>query len=389
MLVQPMQQSLQTKDPSNLRDSNDYDSCNDSASSIAAQNSSQNSFNSSQDGQLDEDKLHKSPRNQTKSFCCNHERISLEDFVSDSDNENHLTANRKNKMNFKDDMEIFYSSVEAAPMMKVTETTKHISNKKLSFDDKTDMTIIQDHSDVYEEVPRTLKFEESSKQSLTFNGKLDPAYQYLSSNLRLLNPTNTVRELLTVLRDRRTCRADYRFYADRLIRLVVEEGLNKLPYISMKVKTPTGCVYSGLSYVKGNCGVSIIRSGEAMEKALRDCCRSIRIGKILISRVDDMNKPNGRTQVVYSKFPSRVDQRQILLMYPIIDDGETINCALKVLEDHGVQVENVHILSLFATETGLQNIFDSYPSQSVLCAEILKKRESIVTNFVRRYFGTD
>ena len=32
------------------------------------------------------------------------------------------------------------------------------------------------------------------------------------------------------------------------------------------------------------CGVSIIRSGEAMENALRDCCKGIKIGKILIHR---------------------------------------------------------------------------------------------------------
>jgi len=30
-------------------------------------------------------------------------------------------------------------------------------------------------------------------------------------------------------------------------------------------------------YEKGNCGVSIVRSGEAMEKALQDCCRSASI----------------------------------------------------------------------------------------------------------------
>ena len=30
-----------------------------------------------------------------------------------------------------------------------------------------------------------------------------------------------------------------------------------------------GCSYKGLKYQKGNCGVSIVRSGEAMEKALQ------------------------------------------------------------------------------------------------------------------------
>ena len=46
--------------------------------------------------------------------------------------------------------------------------------------------------------------------------------------------------------------------------------------------TPNGETYSGLAFQKGSCGVSIIRSGEGMEQGLRDCCRSIRIGKILI-----------------------------------------------------------------------------------------------------------
>ena len=57
--------------------------------------------------------------------------------------------------------------------------------------------------------------------------------------------------------------------ADRLIRMVIEEGLNKLPHVPTRVVTPTGCNYDGLMYGKGNCGVSIVRSGEAMEKALQ------------------------------------------------------------------------------------------------------------------------
>ena len=32
------------------------------------------------------------------------------------------------------------------------------------------------------------------------------------------------------------------------------------------VTTPTGAKYKGLKYQKGNCGVSIVRSGEAMEQ---------------------------------------------------------------------------------------------------------------------------
>lgn len=50
------------------------------------------------------------------------------------------------------------------------------------------------------------------------------------------------------------------------IRLVIEESLNQLPFSKCTVTTPTGAKYKGLKYQKGNCGVSIVRSGEAMEQ---------------------------------------------------------------------------------------------------------------------------
>lgn len=109
-------------------------------------------------------------------------------------------------------------------------------------------------------------------------------------NLKVIPINDLIRELQTVIRDRNTSRSDFVFNADRLIRLVVEESLNLLPYEEMQIITPTDQVYHGLRFVKGNCGVSIVRSGEAMEQGLRDVCRSIRIGKILIQSNEDTHE---------------------------------------------------------------------------------------------------
>ncbi|KAK8731930.1 hypothetical protein OTU49_007333 [Cherax quadricarinatus] len=132
---------------------------------------------------------------------------------------------------------------------------------------------------------------------------------------RLIPCSGQVKELQTIIRDRNTSRSDFKFYADRLIRLVVEEGLNQLPYSDCSITTPTGCQYQGLQFVKGNCGVSIVRSGEAMEQGLRSCCRSIRLGKILVE--SDLETHEAR--VVYAKFPEDISQRKVLLMYPIMN----------------------------------------------------------------------
>jgi hypothetical protein len=45
-----------------------------------------------------------------------------------------------------------------------------------------------------------------------------------------------------------------------------------------------GHPYVGVDFTRGICGVSIIRSGEAMETALRECCQGVKVGKILVHR---------------------------------------------------------------------------------------------------------
>ena len=40
----------------------------------------------------------------------------------------------------------------------------------------------------------------------------------------------------------------------------------------------------GVEFARGICGVSVNRSGESMETALRECCQGIKLGKILVHR---------------------------------------------------------------------------------------------------------
>ena len=65
---------------------------------------------------------------------------------------------------------------------------------------------------------------------------------------------------------------------------VVEHSLGHLPFQEKCVVTATGHPYTGVDFAKKLCGVSIIRSGESMENALRACCKGIKIGKILVHR---------------------------------------------------------------------------------------------------------
>ena len=60
-----------------------------------------------------------------------------------------------------------------------------------------------------------------------------------------------------------------------------------------------------------------MRAGEAMEQGLRDCCRSVRIGKILIQRDEDTSKP----KLFYDKLPDDIAERWVLLLDPMFATG--------------------------------------------------------------------
>ena len=100
----------------------------------------------------------------------------------------------------------------------------------------------------------------------------------------LLPPLGFTLHRHTIIRNKDTSKNDFVFYSDRLIRLVVEAGLGFLPFVDRTVTTPAGKPYAGVEFAKKLCGVSVIRSGESMENALRACCQGVKLGKILVHR---------------------------------------------------------------------------------------------------------
>ena len=167
-----------------------------------------------------------------------------------------------------------------------------------------------------------------------------------------------------MIRDRNTPRSDFIFYSDRIIRLLVEEGLNHLPVNEHTVVTPTGVPYTGVAFQGRICGVSILRAGEAMEGGLRECCRSVRIGKILIQRDEETAKP----KLFYAKLPEDIARRWVLLLDPMLATGGSAIQAIKVLVEHGVQPEKMFFLNLIASSECLENVRRTYPQVRVISA---------------------
>jgi len=210
-------------------------------------------------------------------------------------------------------------------------------------------------------------------------------------NVHQLSHNHQVKGLLTIIRDMTTIREDFIFYADRLIRILIEDGLSYLPFKDSTVTTPTGCQYKGVQFTSKLCGVSIVRAGESMENGLRQVCKSIRIGKILIQRNEETAQP----ELFYAKFPKDIHERLVLLLDPMLATGGSVVKAVETLIEHGVKQENIFFFNLVAAPEGIINLASKYPKTTIITAEIdegLNKDKYIVPgigDFGDRYFGTE
>ncbi|KAM1130112.1 hypothetical protein ACFX19_045504 [Malus domestica] len=209
-------------------------------------------------------------------------------------------------------------------------------------------------------------------------------------NIVVIHSTFQIRGMHTLIRDAKTTKHDFVFYADRLIRLVVEHGLGQLPFKEKQIITPTGTVYSGVIFYKHLCGVSVIRSGESMENALRACCKGIKIGKILIH-----GKGNDGRELIYEKLPKDIASRHVLFLDPVLASGYSAIKAISLLLSKGVPETNIIFLNLIAAPHGIHAICKKFPKLKLVTSEIDESLNDDLRvipgmgEFGDRYFGTD
>lgn len=191
------------------------------------------------------------------------------------------------------------------------------------------------------------------------NGK-----QYLQ--VTILQKTPQLHTLLTIIRDKETKRNDFIFYADRINRLLVEEGLNFLPTREKIIETRTGKQYIGAEFIGKICAVPIIRAGLSMETSLREVAKRIRIAHILIQRDEETAKP------IFFKdwLPDDVNERYVFILDPMLATGGSAIETIRVLKERGVEESKIIFINLVSAPEGIENVLKAAPGIRIVTAEV-------------------
>jgi uracil phosphoribosyltransferase len=213
----------------------------------------------------------------------------------------------------------------------------------------------------------------------------------MSNTLHVLPQTNQLRASHTIIRTRDARRAEFVVHSGRIIRRLVEAGLDHLPHESHRVRTPVGETYEGMRITPAICGVSIARAGESMEAELRTICPEVRIGKILIQR----DKVTKLPQLYYSALPTDIARRHVLLLDPMLATGGTAVAAIQVLRGAGVPERDIVFVTLLAAPEGVAVVRERHPEVRIVTSAVERGLNGDafmmpgVGDFGDRYFGTE
>lgn len=196
--------------------------------------------------------------------------------------------------------------------------------------------------------------------------------------------------LLTTIRDKKTKQREYVGASDRLMNILVEEGLARMAK-KCKVTTPCGEA-DGLEHPDTSkiCAVDIVRSGAILLESLRRNHPDVKTAKILIQRDEETAEP----KLFYSKLAPSIDKLDVVLCDPMLATGGSAVMAINVLKEAGVKEENIFFWNVISCPEGLQRLAKDAPGVRILTAaldERLNEQKYIVPgvgDFGDRYYGT-
>jgi uracil phosphoribosyltransferase len=135
--------------------------------------------------------------------------------------------------------------------------------------------------------------------------------------------------------------------------------------------------------------IDIIRAGDSMLESFLSICPAVKVGKILIQRDEETALPH----LIYFKVPN-LTGKQVILLDPMLGTGGTSREAVKIILNHGADIDKVAFFNVLSCPEGIKAIMTEFPQLKLIsghCDEGLNEKHYMVPglgDYGDRYFGT-
>jgi uracil phosphoribosyltransferase len=171
-----------------------------------------------------------------------------------------------------------------------------------------------------------------------------------------------VQHKVTLLRDKRTPTRDFRQLSAEIAGMLTYEATRDLELEPVEVETPLE-VTTGLQVSGKKVGVvPILRAGVGMLDGVLAMIPVARVGFLGLYRNEETLEP----VPYYQKLPVDLDQREVLLLDPMLATGGSAAHAVTLCKELGAQ--SVRLLCIIAAPEGVERLHDAHPDVVVHAA---------------------
>lgn len=171
---------------------------------------------------------------------------------------------------------------------------------------------------------------------------------------------------LTIMRDKNTGTKEFRQNLDEIAMLMAYEVTKGLPLKNIEIVTPI-CSMTGKELVRPIILVPILRAGLGLVDGFKAVIPTAKVGHIGMARNEDTLKP----EEYYAKFPSCLDQADVIVVDPMLATGGSASAALDNIKKRGAKY--IKLACLVAAPEGIAAIERDHPDVDLVVAALDEK----------------
>ncbi len=173
-----------------------------------------------------------------------------------------------------------------------------------------------------------------------------------------------IQHKLSILRDKRTSVKEFRELVSEIAMLMCYEATRDLPLEEVKVETPVAVATCRRIAGKKLAVVPILRAGLGMVDGMVSMMPNVKVGHIGLFRDPKTLEP----VKYYFKMPPDIQERDVIVVDPMLATGGSASAAIQFLKDDGVK--HIKLMCVIGAPEGVERMQKDHPDVDIFVAAL-------------------